>query len=532
MKEKIIAFLNGFTLRVDSVLKRFSTSSGFIVIVSLILIHCIIIEDISEDTMYILIGCLVGFLAGLLVDLLRSYRNLTDSPLLAPLVGLASAVATYFVIKNFNENNYVILGLVGFIAILLCLCAYVVYDDHNQEDLFGYMFSSLFYCVLLCSVVLGGCSVVILAFQLLIYEPTDIYKLYLILTVIAEITINGMLILSYIPKKDSELPVPKAYSIIVNKVGLWIYFGLIAILYMYLGKIIITFRMPKGKINWFASLALLFYCFFYLSCQGKKSALESFFVRYGGFIMIPILAMQALAVYIRISAYGLTSLRYLSILLDLAGIGFVVTSFIKSPVRYGILVLAAVILIGFIGPLNILDVPFRNQRAIFNDVLNRNGMLVNGNIVPSSTISEEDQNIIRSTYDFLHYADSKLENPVDGIDYSDFTAKFGFSYYPDEPTPTDKEKYLYFNATVQEIDVSGYSHLRQVNYYYGANEVPEYVAEYFLKLYQQQGPNYYADEPFILTTDDGKKLYVTEARGTLIDESVISYFSIEGFLLY
>ena len=109
MKEKIIAFLNGFTLRVDSVLKRFSTSSGFIVIVSLILIHSIIVEDMSEDTLYILIGCLVGFLAGLLVDLLRSYRNLTDSPLLAPLIGLASAVATYFVIKNFNENNYVIL---------------------------------------------------------------------------------------------------------------------------------------------------------------------------------------------------------------------------------------------------------------------------------------------------------------------------------------------------------------------------------------------------------------------------------------
>ncbi|MBQ4253439.1 MAG: DUF4153 domain-containing protein, partial [Erysipelotrichaceae bacterium] len=468
---------------------------------------------------------------GLLTDLLRNYRGITESPFVAPIAGFVTATATYLVVKNFHDSNYVALGLVGFIAILICLCAYVIYDDHNQPDLLGYFFSSMFYCVLLCSVVLGGCSILILAFQLLIYEPKDIYKLYLILTVIAEITVNGLLILSYIPKKDSELPVPKAYSIIVNKVGLWIYFGLIAILYLYLGKIIITFQMPNGRINWFASLAMLFYCFFYLSCQGRRNALETFFANYGGFIMIPILAMQAFAVYIRVSAYGLTTLRYLSILLDVVGISFVLTSFTKAPVRLAILVMALAVLIAFIGPLNILDVPFRNQRSIFNRTLERNGMLVDGKIVASDKVSEEDREIIRSTYDYLRYSDSELDNPVKEISTSAFRKVFGFDLYEDQPDPTDRYVYATFYSAIDEIDVSGYSRFRTASYYYGTGEAPKYMADYLMNLYEQYGEYLQSETPLTLETEDGATLYITVARLTLSDGE-IHYLSIEGYLLY
>ncbi|MBQ1826468.1 MAG: DUF4153 domain-containing protein, partial [Erysipelotrichaceae bacterium] len=348
---------------------------------------------------------------------------------------------------------------------------------------------------------------------------------------IAEITVNGLLILSYIPKKDSELPVPKAYSIIVNKVGLWIYFGLIAILYLYLGKIIITFQMPNGRINWFASLAMLFYCFFYLSCQGRRNALETFFANYGGFIMIPILAMQAFAVYIRVSAYGLTTLRYLSILLDVVGISFVLTSFTKAPVRLAILVMALAVLIAFIGPLNILDVPFRNQRSIFNSTLERNGMLVDGKIVASDKVSEEDREIIRSTYDYLRYSDSELDNPVKEISTSDFRKVFGFDLYEDQPDPTDRYVYATFYSAIDEIDVSGYSRFRTASYYYGTGEAPKYMADYLMNLYEQYGEYLQSETPLTLETEDGATLYITVARLTLSDGE-IHYLSIEGYLLY
>ena len=56
---------------------------------------------------------------------------------------------------------------------------------------------------------------------------------------------------------------------------------LLAILYVYLGKIVVTGSMPSGKLNWFGSVALASYVFFWLSLRGSSNRFFRLFARWG-----------------------------------------------------------------------------------------------------------------------------------------------------------------------------------------------------------------------------------------------------------
>lgn len=535
IKEKLGSIVEGFRTRFSKTFTRFITPSAYVIISSALLIYCVIADDIPEDTAFALMGLLVGLLCSLLMDLASEYRIIENiHRAVSALVSVLLSIGTFFVLKNFAEDSsYVLLGYIALVCVLFLLIIYVLYEQKNESDLFGYLFSSAFYSALLCSVILAGVSLCILAFQLLIYEFKDMYKLYLILCIVSEVTICSLLFMSYLPQKDSEMTVPKAYLVIINRVALIIYFALITILYLYLGKIIITRNMPKGQINWFASLATLGFCVFYLSCQGRRTSLEKFFMNYGGFIMIPILMMQAYAVYIRVSAYGLTSLRYLSLVFDLIGIGFIAAAILKTRVRLPILFMTVIVLLVLVGPLNVLDVPFRSQRGIFNDVLKRNNMLsADGKIIPSSTLSQEDQQKIRSTYDYMHYDSSTLSNPIKDIKYEDFESVFGFKYSEEYYNNT---VYCSYGCDLEVIDVSSFNYVQPLRLHYDSQEQLESRLLEYLKALREEYGDYrrdLGDTELIYTFDDGKIYRLEEINFNVNDSGIITYITLYGYLLY
>ena len=194
------------------------------------------------------------------------------------------------------------------------------------------MVSSLLYCYVMVTTIVAGLSICLLAFEYLIYRFENFEKLYLITAAIFEIFVVNSLFLSYIPTREEKLSITKTYENILHKASLAVYYLLIVILYIYLAKVLITFEMPINKINWFASFAMLFYCLFYLSCQDNEKGLALFHVKYGGLVMIPIFLMQGYALFLRISVYGLTTPRYLSIMFNLIGLAFVVSSLKRTKI--------------------------------------------------------------------------------------------------------------------------------------------------------------------------------------------------------
>lgn len=528
LKEKI----KSISTRFMSVGSRFLVPSLYIVAVSVIFIWCIITDDWDDTVTFILLSCAFGFLLSLLLSLIRNYTKVKIRDFINAPVSIALSVGCYFLLDTFMDNPYVPLAYIAVDIALFLLIIAVLYNDRHQDNLFGYLVSKAFFCILLCSVMFAGLSICILAFQFLIYEFKDIYKLYLILGVLSEFTIFAMMFLSYIPDEDEDLELSKTYSVIINKVALVIYFVLILILYIYLAKIVITRNMPNGRINWFASFALLFYILFYMSCQGQKSKLELILVRLGGVIMIPVMLMQGYAIYIRYAAYGLTSWRYLSMAFNVIGVIFIINSVFGYNVRYSILATAVICVLVLVGPLNALDVPFRNQRNLFYEVLERNDVQIANGIISvdkNHKFSEEDKDIIRSKYEYLNYSDSRLENIVKTN--QDFEGTFGFPYY-EYSDPDYKVIYVTYEKFEQSVDVTGYSSVATYsNYFY--DEIDNKELEDFLwDLYHQYGQYGYSNQPMIFRLDENSDIYFTSINFDVYNDTQLKYVNIMGYILY
>jgi hypothetical protein len=151
----------------------------------------------------------------------------------------------------------------------------------------------------------------------------------------------------------------------------------------------------------------------------EENKLAKIFTKYGGYVIIPIIVMQFTAMYIRISNYGLTSARYVSLALNILAVIFAIVSLIKSGkyIKQTLLDAIFVALFLTISPMNLQDVPVFEQTWRLTRVLNQNGMIENGSIVAKEDIPHEDKITITSAYNYINrYA--KGERIPDVIRYT------------------------------------------------------------------------------------------------------------------
>jgi hypothetical protein len=234
-----------------------------------------------------------------------------------------------------------------------------------------------------------------------------------------------------------------------------VYLLLLFVLIAYLLKILFTLRIPSGQINWFASFAELFYIFFSYTLFQYGDWPVKLWKRYGGWFLLPIFAAQAVSVYIRVSAYGLTGPRWVSIVLTVSALVFVVLTLIregKSKNWAGGL-LIVLLLISTLTPLNFIDVPLMEQTHRLEDVLTRNRMFDGERVTPAPGLSDDDKAAIISSYDAIRYEDKA----PDWLKDREFEALFGFDHYIRQ----DMDKvYVSIDTTEPAVlDVSGWNRL-------------------------------------------------------------------------
>ena len=208
--------------------------------------------------------------------------------------------------------------------------------------------------------------------------------------------------LASLPDRGKTTETPVLFRALLVRV-LWpVYLLLLAILYLYVAKIIYAWEMPVGMMNWFASLALLaFSVFFFCFANDARYSLLQRFLRWGLLLFLPILAVQAVAVWQRVEPYGLTVLRYTSIHCTIFGIFLLVLAFLRSSPRPAFLVLALMIAACTLTPLNIVDVPLRTQEARLWGVLEENDMLQDGEVVENPALAEGARDRILSASEYL-----------------------------------------------------------------------------------------------------------------------------------
>jgi hypothetical protein len=238
------------------------------------------------------------------------------------------------------------------------------------------------------SIVNAGVTTCVIAFCLLLIKPADMWKPIFSLSIIIQVFCVNTIFLSFIPKPNKEINISKVYKTIIHKVLFYIYLVLIGILYLYILKTIIIHKMPVGKFNWFGCFSLFFFIFFQLSVNKEDGIIQSYFKKHGAYFMIPVIIMQIIGLYIRISSYGLTTARYASIAFIIMATVFIIQSAVKFPIKYSFIGIAILSIIFSCTPLNLVDIPNYSQEIILKNTLIEEKMLDGDKIIDGVKPSE------------------------------------------------------------------------------------------------------------------------------------------------
>ncbi len=348
----------GITLANMSILKTGKAKaiklSTLVCLITINGVYMILAEkEAFELTFALTIGTLFCFLAEL------SYEyGIHRMRLLIPAAALLSVSASYLLLKH-HDNTYIYTALTGLCIASVALIAFVLYRNRENRFLFSHLIKSAFIVGVFAGVILSGISVCIAAFHFLIFHFEEIWKIYGILFLLVAGTFSVTLFLSYVPGPDEEVSVPA---------------------YLYILKIIVTWKMPVGKLNWFGSFALLFYVVFYLSIDETDGRPQELFKKYGAYLLIPVLAIQIFAIAIRLNAYGLTTARLMSLILILIAVGFMASQIFAIHVSIPFLLIPILAVLFTCTPFNIYDIPNRSQETRLKNALSKGGALVDGGI--------------------------------------------------------------------------------------------------------------------------------------------------------
>lgn len=248
--------------------------------------------------------------------------------------------------------------------------------------------------------------------------------------------------------------------------------------------------------------------------------------------MFPILASQAIAIYIRVNAYGLTTARWISILLNVTALAFIILTLIKKGnlVKHVITGLAILVFLSTFGPLNVIDIPVYEQTNRLEKVLERNNMLSEGQLKPNKDISDEDKQVISSCYSYLLYEDKAPEYINEEVT---FYSLFGFDMF-DTYGNLDSYKLIHLNKnnSYNSLDISDYDHYYYVDqissqqFEITIDEKAYDVTEWIMNIKDDEDKS---DMVFDVT--DEIRVYLTYVYYEMDNEGVLMYFSAQGFAL-
>ena len=318
-------------------------------------------------------------------------------------------IAAYYLRAWLQPVVYYFTALSGFNVMLAFLGYYFLLSQTNRKNIFPNVVGNLSFGIFAGILSMAGISLCLGAFKVLIFSGLDM-KWFLIGCNFAMIVISFNAVIMQLPRFDEIIATPKFCKNLVMKIILATYLFLIMVLYLYIGKIFTYGKMPEGTMNWYASTALLFFLFFTWCLEDvEKNAVVNVFVKYGGYAMIPIVLVQLWGVWIRYQAYGVTTLRYVSLACSIFGVLAMTYTILHKYNRNLFLVGAVLAVLITVTPLNCIDMPFREQWSRIQAIVQKHNLLQDGKIVKAAEgLTDREQEIMASALDYLQKSPSTL----------------------------------------------------------------------------------------------------------------------------
>lgn len=507
--------------RLEDTIRRLPCSFTVLCLISL----CGIYQILSEkETVELFFSLIVAVFFCFLTEIAYEY-GIHKLKVLTPIVALSAATASYLLLKYY-DNVYIYTALVGLSIAAISLIFFVLYIKRENRDLFSHLIKSAFIVEIFAGVIMAGISVCLAAFHFLIFHFEDVWKIYGIISILVMGLFNATLFFSYVPRPEEEISVPATYRTIIHKALFYIYMILIGILYLYILKIIITWKMPVGKLNWFGCFALLFYVFFYLSVDESDGNHQKLFKQYGVYLLLPILAIQLFAIIIRLNAYGLTTARMMSLILIAAAVGFMLSQALRIPVSRCFLFTALLAILFSCTPFNIYDVPNRIQEKRLKDALSKGGALINDVLDDQVKMEARYLEDARSAYEYLRYSDGKKSAFYEKFEKSEIAKSFDQYDYQSEDIRS-----FYYNTDLEnkEIDIASYNKLEMISQNSGLYQ--KELTPFLLGLDETKNADYQQDGLAYELADGSKIIFRYISYDYNEDEKNFVYLYWEGIRL-
>ncbi|WP_315444357.1 DUF4153 domain-containing protein [uncultured Selenomonas sp.] len=341
-----------------------------------------------------------------------------------------------------NPSRQLIVGTQGICLALTFLALFLLERTNKALGLPALLFAAAF-SIATSILLFLGLILCVAAFWALIITDADGWlpeTTYLFSGLIAYGGWGFSSFLGALPNAGARYEFPAATEKLLLYLFFPVYLLLLLVLYLYVGKIIGAGEMPVGTMNWYASFALFGFAFFFgtLAAQSRLP-LFSRFLKWALLLFLPILAVQLYGVWLRYEAYGLTTLRYTSMICTFCGIYALAVAFLRRKPQQVYLCAAILALIFSLTPLNVVDVPLRNQEARLTQILTENNLLQDGRIVKRDDTPPA---VVDEIIDIAFY----LEQDVSPLAAEVFDTKFN----------TMREFYYFHGEDFEELSIADY----------------------------------------------------------------------------
>ena len=341
-----------------------------------------------------------------------------------------------------NPSRQLIVGTQGIYLALAFLALFLLERTNNAPGLPALLFAAAF-SIATSILLFLGLILCVAAFWALIITDADGWlpeTTYLFSGLIAYGGWGFSSFLGVLPNAGARYEFPAATEKLLLYLFFPVYLLLLLVLYLYVGKIIGAGEMPVGTMNWYASFALLGFAFFFgtLAAQSRLP-LFSRFLKWALLLFLPILAVQLYGVWLRYEAYGLTTLRYTSMICTFCGIYALAVAFLRRKPQQVYLCAAILALIFSLTPLNVVDVPRRNQEARLTQILTENNLLQDGRIVKRDDTPPA---VVDEIIDIAFY----LEQDVSPLAAEVFDKNFRSMH----------ESFFFYGTDFTELSIEGY----------------------------------------------------------------------------
>ena len=302
-------------------------------------------------------------------------------------------------------SAYCSMAYTGFMLLCVVVSYLLLMNAQNEYTLFPTVAGAFLYALsasLILFLLLAGCMS---AYEALLGTMPEVVIRAALCLLFFVLSIN--LFLANVPRRRTTLSLSNRLWDVCVSVLTAVFLILLAILFVYVGKIIVTRTMPVGVMNWYASLALLSYLALWMAGASKRdSVVCRFYARFSGFALLPVIAVQIYGIAVRFNAYGLTEARYTSMVCLALGVFALALTLLRRSLRPAFIAATAALIALTVTPLNMIDVPVMEQEARLRDLLSENGMLDGDTMIAATDLSVEARSDIRSCILYLEAAPS------------------------------------------------------------------------------------------------------------------------------